>query len=55
MGIYAFVFMGFFPLGSLQAGLLAHWVSAPFAVIFGAVVCVVAAVVVARLVPPVSK
>jgi len=54
MGIYAFVFMGFFPLGSLQAGLVAHWVDARFAVIFGAAVCAVAAVVVSRLVPPVA-
>jgi len=53
MGIYAFVFMGFFPLGSLQAGLLAHWRGAPFAVICGAVVCALAAIIVARRVPPV--
>lgn len=52
MGIYSFAFGGFFPVGSLVAGSLAHGVSAPFAVIVGACVCALAAVVVARLVPP---
>ena len=51
MGIYSFVFFGFFPIASLQAGTIAHWAGAPFAVILGAVVCALAAVVAARFAP----
>ena len=48
MGIYSFVFIGFFPLGSLQAGMLAHLTSAPIAVFCGAVVCAVATLTLGR-------
>lgn len=52
MGIYALAFIGMSPLGSLLIGTLARWTSPPFAVGFEAVVCIVAALVVMRLVPP---
>jgi len=52
MGIYSFSFMGLFPIGSLLTGLLAHRITAPYTVIFGACVCALAAIVVAKLVPP---
>lgn len=51
MGIYAFVFNGFFPIASLQAGLVADRAGAPFAVIFGAAVCALAALGVGWLGP----
>jgi MFS family permease len=52
MGIYSFVFNGFFPLGSLVAGFLAHRWNAPFAVLFGAGVCALTALLLARQVSP---
>jgi MFS family permease len=52
MGIYALVFGGLSPFGSLLAGVLAQKVNAPFVAVFGAAVCAVCAVVIARLVPP---
>ncbi|MSR64465.1 MAG: MFS transporter [Verrucomicrobiae bacterium] len=55
MGIYSFSFAGLFPIGSLMSGFLAHKVSAPFAVIFGACMCGATAIVVAQLVPPVDE
>src|SRR5262249_18557439 len=49
MSIYTLIFLGFFPLGSLQAGAIAGWTSAPFAIPCGALVCLVTAVVTAVL------
>jgi len=49
MSIYTLIFLGFFPLGSLQAGAIAGWTSAPFAIRCGALVCLVTAVVTAVL------
>lgn len=39
MSIYVLVFMGMFPLGSLQAGSVAQVLGAPWAVRIGAVIC----------------
>ncbi len=41
MGVWGLVFGGMIPLGSLEAGSLAHWLAAPFALAFGAVICAV--------------
>ncbi len=43
MGVWGLVFGAMIPLGSLEAGSLAHWLGAPFALAFGAVICAVAA------------
>jgi hypothetical protein len=51
MGIYVLAFIGLGPFGSLLAGAIAHAISTPFAVAFGAVVCTVAALIVVRLLP----
>ena len=51
MGIYALAFLGLNPFGSMLAGSLAHATSVSIATVLGAVVCAVAALVVARLVP----
>jgi MFS family permease len=52
MGIYAFAFLGLNPFGSMLAGSIAHATSASTAITIGAAVCIVAAIIVARLVPP---
>jgi MFS family permease len=39
MGVWAFIFGAMMPLGSLEAGFLAHWWGAPHAIAFGAVIC----------------
>jgi len=51
MGIYALAFLGLNPFGSMLAGSIAHATSVSIATVLGAVVCAVAALVVARLVP----
>ena len=45
MSAYTLMFMGMAPLGSLQAGVLAHWLGAPCAVRIGASICALAAVI----------
>jgi MFS family permease len=45
MGVWSLVFGAMIPLGSLEAGALAHWLGTPFALGFGAVVCAVSGVV----------
>jgi MFS family permease len=52
MGIYALAFLGLTPFGSLLAGSIARATSASFAVAFGAVVCIIAGLVVMRLMRP---
>jgi len=52
MGIYALAFLGLNPFGSMLAGSLAHATSVSIATVLGAIVCAVAALIVARLVPP---
>jgi MFS family permease len=41
MGVWSLVFGAMIPLGSLEAGALAHWVGTPFALGFGAIICAV--------------
>src|SRR2546426_4032190 len=45
MGVWSLVFGAMIPLGSLEAGAVAHWVGTPFALAFGACVCALAALV----------
>jgi MFS family permease len=45
MGIWSLIFGAMIPLGSLEAGAVAHWLGAPFALALGAIVCAASAVV----------
>ena len=45
MGIWSLIFGAMIPLGSLEAGAVAHWLGAPFALALGAIVCAVSALV----------
>ena len=52
MGIYALAFLGLTPFGSLLAGAIAKTVSAAFAVTLGAAICIIAGLVVMRIMTP---
>ena len=54
MGVYALAFLGLTPFGSLIAGALAKTTSASFAVALGAVICMIAGLIVMRLTRPPS-
>src|SRR5437870_6016292 len=43
MGVWSLVFGAMIPLGSLEAGTVAHWVGTPLALAFGAVICAASA------------
>jgi hypothetical protein len=45
MGVWSLVFGAMIPLGSLEAGSVAHWVSTSFALAFGAIICAASALV----------
>jgi MFS family permease len=45
MGVWSLIFGAMIPLGSLEAGAVANWSGAPFALGLGAIVCAVSAVV----------
>lgn len=45
MGVWSLVFGAMIPLGSLEAGAVAHWAGTPFALAFGAIICAVSALV----------
>jgi len=45
MGVWALIFGGMVPVGSLEAGSLAHWIGTPATIAFGAVMCAAAALV----------
>ena len=45
LGVWGLVFGAMIPLGSLEAGWLAEWLGAPFALAFGAVICAIAGLV----------
>ena len=45
LGVWGLVFGAMIPLGSLEAGALAHWLGAQFALGFGAVICAIAGLV----------
>lgn len=42
LGVWGVIFGAMIPLGSLEAGFLADWLGAPFALAFGAVICAIA-------------
>ncbi|MEP6937679.1 MAG: MFS transporter [Chthoniobacterales bacterium] len=43
MGVWSLIFGAMIPLGSLEAGAVAHWLGTPFALAVGAIVCAIAA------------
>src|SRR6266581_3014512 len=45
MGVWSLVFGAMIPLGSLEAGAVAHWLGTPVAIAFGAIICAVSAIV----------
>jgi MFS family permease len=45
MGVWALIFGGMVPVGSLEAGALAHWIGTQRAIGFGAIICALAALV----------
>ena len=45
LGVWGLVFGAMIPLGSLEAGALANWLGAPFALAFGAIICAIAGLV----------
>ncbi|MDQ2659567.1 MAG: MFS transporter [Verrucomicrobiota bacterium] len=45
LGVWGLVFGAMIPLGSLEAGWLAEWLGAPFALAFGGVVCAIAGLI----------
>jgi MFS family permease len=45
MGVWSLVFGAMIPLGSLEAGAVAHWFGTPFALAFGAIICAISALV----------
>jgi sugar phosphate permease len=45
MGIWTLIFGGMIPLGSLQAGLMADFISTPATMAIGALICALAALV----------
>jgi MFS family permease len=45
LGVWGLVFGGMIPLGSLEAGFLAEWLGASYALAFGAVICAIAGLV----------
>ena len=45
MGVWSLVFGAMIPLGSLEAGAIAHWLGTPFAFAFGTIVCAVSALI----------
>src|SRR6266480_4668041 len=45
MGVWSLVFGAMIPLGSREAGAVAHWLGTPFALAFGAIICAVSALV----------
>src|ERR1043166_795443 len=45
MGVWSLVFGAMIPLGSLEAGAVAHWLGTPVALAIGAVICAISAAV----------
>lgn len=45
MGVWALIFGGMMPFGSLGAGVLARFVGVPLTIVAGAVICALAAAV----------
>jgi MFS family permease len=55
MSVYVFMFLGMAPLGSLQAGALARWIGAPYALAAGAAAFLVLVIVVAIRIPELRR
>ena len=55
MGMYALAFLGLTPFGSLLAGAIARATSASFTVTLGAIVCIIAGLIVMRIMRPQPK
>lgn len=45
MGVWSLFFGAMIPLGSLEAGALAHWFGTPAAIVIGALACAAGAVI----------
>jgi MFS family permease len=45
MGVWSLVFGAMIPLGSLEAGTVAHWLGTSFALAFGAIICAISGLV----------
>src|SRR5204862_6408158 len=45
MGVWSLVFGAMIPLGSLEAGAVAHWLGTPFALALGGIICALSALV----------
>lgn len=45
MGVWSLVFGAMIPLGSLEAGAVAHFLGTPLALAFGAIICAASALV----------
>jgi len=45
MGVWSLVFGAMIPVGSLEAGAVAHFAASPLALAFGAIICAVSALV----------
>jgi MFS family permease len=45
MGVWSLIFGAMIPLGSLEAGAVAHWLGTPFALGVGAIVCAISGVI----------
>jgi MFS family permease len=45
MGVWSLVFGAIIPLGSLEAGAVAHWLGTPFALALGAIICALSGLV----------
>jgi len=45
MGVWSLVFGAMIPLGSMEAGIVAHWTSTSIAIAFGAIICAASALV----------
>jgi MFS family permease len=43
MGVWSLIFGAMIPLGSLEAGAVAHWFGTPVALALGAIICVISA------------
>ena len=48
MSLYSMAFMGMVPLGSLLAGILAHFIGAPLVVILGGACCIAGSIAFVR-------
>jgi MFS family permease len=55
MSFYSMAFMGMVPLGSLLAGILAHFIGAPLTVIFGGICCITGAAIFATNLPTLRR